>query len=803
MSETKFNAKQVLDRYKLALRVTKDQRERERKALRFMVPDFQWTEDAINARNGMTSGGQPVPARPRLSVSKLEQPIQLIQNQFQSAEMGINVHPLSEKANKETAEVFQGLIRKYERDSNANLQRGWAFDRSVEAGWGVYRIVTEYDEDSDNPSDQRILCKRILRQESVLFDPAAQEPDYSDAEWAFVTSYMPLDKFKREFPDAEVSKATDGELANIMKEKPDWVQDEDDGKAVLVSEYFCKTYMTENAEIKDEETGEVRFSRPRRKCVLMWSKIAPGTTAEVQQIEEPIEFQSQYIPLIVTIGKEMQVFDKERRYVGIIEPAMDSQRGFNYAITTAIEVAALEPKAPWIGVEGQFEGHEAQWDQANTRNWTRLEYKHVSLDGTPAPPPQRTPIDASRLSVSLALMERFDVAIQATTYTPDPALGKHTRDESGKAISALQNQAQASTSNFLENMAQISMTYEGKVLLDMIPRVYDRPGRITQIVNFEGDSEEVVLNAPFVMDPATGRPKQVPPPAPPMSPMPMQGQPMPPSPMTTSGGAPMPPQPGMMPPQPMPMQPPPNPQPKQYNLAEGKYGVEVTIGKSYSSRMEQGKTTLLELFKVSPETVPILLPTFMKFSDEPWAQEAAKLMKTVRDQKFPGLDKPEQGQETPEQLRAMLQAATAKGQQAEQIMQQMKQHIDMDAEKQKAQIQIADEKNKTAILIAEINASVKEQAIQIQNALDLFTGKIKADQEARLEHDQKAHDLGMEAVRQGHEHDLAAAQHARAQALAQQQHGQTMEAQTQAQQAAQQQAEAESAQEDSTEGAEE
>lgn len=694
MAEYTFSSSEVLARYKQASSYYKEQRRREREALKFMVPEYQWTEQAKASRNGSSIGGAAVPARPCLSISKIDQPIQLVQNQFQNAHLGVNIHPLSEKANKETAEILQGLYRKIERDSNAVLPRSWAFDRAVEAGTGVYRIVTEYDEDTEEDQfDQKILLKRILQQDAVCFDPSAQEPDYSDAEWAFISAWWPLERFKREFPDADISQASDGEIAELLVDQPQWVNQDGEQVGVLVAEYFCKHYKP--VEVVGIGPDGKKVTRTRNDIKVYITKVAAGTTNELQELETQ-EFESRWIPLVPVIGKEMQLFNEERRYVGIVEPAMDAQRGFNYAITTAIEKAALEPKSPWVGAEGQFEGHEAKWNQANVRNWPYLEYKPTDLNGTPLPPPQRVSADMGTLSVSLQLAQQFDQAIQATTFTPDPALGKNARDESGKAIMALQNQSQASTSNFMSNMAQISMTYEAKVILDMIPRIYDRPGRIARILDFQDEPQEVILNQPFITDPATGRPV----------PAPQQPEGM----STTQG-----------------------PKPKVYNLNEGKYGVSVSIGKSYASRMEAGKDTLLALFEVSPETVPILLPTFMKFSDEPWAQEAAKLMKNVRDQKFPGLDKPEPGQETPEQLRAELEALQGKLKQAEGIMQQMKQAIDTDQAKQAAQVEKARIDAESKAMTAQIKAQSEGAGAEADAAFTLELERIKAESAMELE----------------------------------------------------------------------
>jgi hypothetical protein len=151
--------------FKLAVDTEAKQRERERADLRFQVPEMQWDEAARKARdgdNGLT------PPRPILSIPKIDQPIQLVENQARTAMLGVNVHPISEDANDDTAEVIQGIYRRIERDSNAQQARLWAFDRAVKAGRGAYRVTTKYDEDADPRTfDQEIAIERILHQDMV------------------------------------------------------------------------------------------------------------------------------------------------------------------------------------------------------------------------------------------------------------------------------------------------------------------------------------------------------------------------------------------------------------------------------------------------------------------------------------------------------------------------------------------------------------------------------------------------------------------------------------------------------------
>ena len=739
---------EALKNYKLGTDSYNRQFDRERDDLRFQSPEYQWDEDAKQARNAQAVNGVPVPARPCLSISKIDQPIQLVMNQMTSAKLGVNIHPLSADASDETAEVFQGLYRKIERDSRADQARGWAFDRAIKAGRGVYRVNTEYDDDGGDDFDQRITIERILYQDAVVFDPAATKPDFSDGEWAFVCEWMPIAKFKRLYPKAKASEwnAMDFEQAEVIT--PDWVKFDGDQRGILVSEYFCKKHDTETVKSPDGKQ-----SRTRDVVTVMYYKLCPGENG-LEVLEEQ-EWNGKYIPLIPVIGKELQPFDNDRRWVGIIRGAKDAQKLYNYAATNAIEIAALEPKAPWLGAEGQFEGHEAEFQQSNTRNMPFLQYHPMSLDGNQLPPPQRVQVDVSRLGPSMMLLEKADDFIQATTYTPDPALGNlNSRDRSGKAIQALQGQSEAATSNYLQSMANVSMLYEARVVLDLIPKIYDRAGRITQVLKENGESELVMLNKPFVKN-AEGRPMPAPE-QPARGPLGLVGA-------VSTTLAPQGPLGAQTAPQ--------GPPPKTYDLSQGSYGVDVTIGKSYPTRLQQGRDQIGQLLQADPALMPLIGDIYFKFQDIPEAELISKRMKRVLEQTHPGIDDEEGQEPTADQLKAKLQGAEMQMKQMQDQLGQASKAIETDQAKQGAQMRKAEidaqvelkkaeleymkskEDNETKIRVAEIQAGAKIDTEQLAAVISLVLDKSKAAQdsfnrrhEADLNQEAHAHELGMAAV---------------------------------------------------------
>ena len=768
---------QALDRFKVGSDADSDQRTREVDALRFQVPEFCWPTEVKDQRKPQLIGGVSIPQRPMLSIPSLDHPIQLVLNAEKAAHLGVSIHPLSDDAEEETAEVLQGLYRRIEVQSRASLARSWAFERAVKAGRGYYRVITEPDPDSEDPYDQKITIKRILQQGSVVLDPFAQEADCSDGEWAFVVNDMPFDTYKRRYPKSAMAAYSEEELSAVGISTPSWVSgDEGASRAVRVAEYYRLEYTTSRKVLLDDGSesdedaipegrtpreGRDARQRVERTPTLYWS-----TINAVEELEPKQEMDGRYIPVIPVIGRELIPFGQERRYVGMIEPNKDAVRLLNYSASSAVEMSSLETKAPYMMVEGQEEGHEQEWQLSNVRNFPYLRYSPVSLNGQPAPPPQRTQVDASRLGPSMLLLQQAREFIHEGTGAYESALGQQTpAAKSGKAILALQNQHDSGSSHFIDNLAEISLTYEAKVILDLIPHIYDRPGRIARILDLEDEPQTVMLNAPFRRDPQTQRPIPAPgpPSMPPGGPMGMGGPPMgpggppmlPDAALRPSGGSsmgpgglpmapggppmppgapPMPPGAPPMPPGPPPMglmPPPPSGRPVElYDLRKGRYGITVSIGRSYKSRREEGADEMGQLFQANPSLFPILGDIYLKFRDFPGHLEAAERVKKMLP---PPLQDQDEGPD-PQMLQQQVQESGQMVEELTKALDEKTQLLAADAQKLQAQTAQTQMDNQAKLDIERMRIEIER--MRNETELTITAMKIKADEaEERLKSD--------------------------------------------------------------------
>lgn len=760
--------RQAMDRFNLGVTADTDQRKREVEALRFQVPEMAWPTDVREQRKPQLVGGVAIPQRPMLSIPSLDQPIQMTLNAEKAAQLGVKVHPISEEADDDTAEVIQGLYRRIEVESRAGLARTWAFDRAVKCGRGFYRVLTEADPEGGSPFDQKISIKRILQQGSVVLDPFAQEPDWSDGEWAFLVNDMPWDTYTRRFPKSKLVGYSDDEFAIIGVETPNWVTGEADaaGRAVRVAEYYRLEYTTRTRVLLDDGTDAFDDEIPEGRTALsgdgarsieeqvptLWWSIINA----VEELEPAQVMNGRYIPIIPVLGKELIPFEDQRRWVGIIEPNKDAARLLNYSASSAVELAALESKAPYMMVEGQEEGHEQEWQLANVRNFPYLRYRSVSLNGAPAPPPQRTQIDTSRLGPSMVLLQQAQEFIHQGTGAYESALGQQTASaKSGRAVLALQERYEQGSSHFLDNLAEVSLTYEAKVVLDLIPHIYDRPGRVARILDTEDEPKSVILNAPFIQGRNGARPQPVPPGMMPPAGAPMGGPPglppgMPPglppgmapgmAPPGMGGGIP----PGMPPPG---MPAPEAPEILRFDLAKGRYGVVVSIGRSYKSRAQEGADEMGQLFQANPSLFPILGDLYLKFRDFPGHNIAAERVKKL----LPPPLQEDDGQPDVQELQAQL---AQQGQMLEELtkaLDEKTREVETDAVKEQAttereradlevRMDIERMKNETQLAIAQM----KIQAGEAKALFEATTKRVGTESQWQYDEEMKARDQAQE-----------------------------------------------------------
>lgn len=527
----------------------------------------------------------------------------------------------------EAPEVMAGLIRDLEVRGRANVARMTAMKHSVSHGFGHYRLLTKYVDDES--FEQTITYGAVRNPLSVLWDAGSNEYTREDAHHCWITSAMPEASFKKKYPGAAILTFEAAEHA--------WLGEWRKGSDIIIAERFWKVpeektlllmtngqlfeYSEDFEAVKDELAMQgITVARERKVSShkVMWRTM---TGADV--LDER-EFPSRYIPVIPVWGKEICVAGRYI-YRGVIRHSHDGMRQYNFQRTAAIEAAALQPKAPFMIGASQIGEYRAIWETANTDNHAYLPYddsKNVNMPQRSAPP------QLNQAAVALAQVAEND--LYGTIGKYPPSLGDRTAaDESGRAIIARQNQANDIDYEFPDNLGW-SVEYEGRILVDMIPRLYDTE-RIITVRGIDDSEAKVKINV-RVRDEQTGREVIL-------------------------------------------------------QDIKGKYDVSVTVGPTFATQRMEAAESMLDFAKNVPNAGPAIGDLVAKNTDWPnGASDAvAKRLKKVIQTTMPGiLDEEDQEPPTPEQQQAMAMQQ----QMQEQAMQA--QHAEIEAKLAKAEADKAD-----------------------------------------------------------------------------------------------------------------
>ena len=451
--------------------------------LKFSSGD-QWPIEVQNSRH--------LEARPCLTINKLDAYVRQIVNQMRQGRPRMRAHSMNSEANAKVADIITGIFKHIEVNSDADTAYDTAGEYAVRIGWGYWRVITDYvREDS---FDQEIYLKPIDNPFSVYFDPNSVQPDGSDAEKVLITTLMSKDDFRIQYPGAD--DGGDFNQRGTGDFDPDWVQKED----IRVAEYFyCERKKTKLLLLSDG-TKVYKDEAPSPEIMLAAGITVVGERDTMRkqikwckltglEILEERDWVGRYIPVVPVYGQQLTVEDKRKKY-GLVRNAKDAQRMYNYWQTSLTESIALAPKAKWLLAEGQDEGHENEWAQANIKSMPVLRYKQTDINGKEAPAPQRLQPEPPPAGVIAAAMS-IDKDLQSVVGIFDPSQLPQG-NMSGKAIRGQQQQQDMTNFHYYDNLVR-SMKHTGRIILDLIPKIYDRE-RVLRIIGYDGQPEMVTLN---------------------------------------------------------------------------------------------------------------------------------------------------------------------------------------------------------------------------------------------------------------------------------------------------------------------
>lgn len=519
----------------------------------------QWDPDVAKERQ--TDG------RPMISIPRVAAFVNQIANDQRQNRPAINVSPMGDKGDPEAAKIYRGMIRAIERECAADIAYDTGFHHAVAMGEGFFRIVTQWEEGKS--FDQVIAVKRIRNRFTVYIDPGAQDPTGADARWGLVTELIPRDQFETDYPDADPMPFN---MQGMSEGYKDWIAQNE----VRIAEYFELTEESKTLveldngwtgyrdELSDDvkqriESKRILVKRQREVKVPRWDWYKL-TAVEILERNRWLGFR---LPVIRIVGNEIDIEGKVS-YSGVIRGAKGAQRVYNSAVTAQVEITGLQPKAPYIMSEGQMEGHEDEWKEANRKNYSVLQYKVDSVGGHPVPPPQRAQPPAPSAGWEVLRQQAAQDMMATTGVRFDPTNSETRVDDSGRAIRELRRSSDLGSFHYVDNLSR-ALKNAGEQYIDLIPKIYDE--KRTVMMLREDDTEERIIIDPDAHA-AFSKTKDA------------KGKVI-----------------------------------KILNPTKGKYAVTVTVGPSYATKRIEASESMMQFAKLLPQTAALFADLIAKEQD--------------------------------------------------------------------------------------------------------------------------------------------------------------------------------------------
>jgi hypothetical protein len=444
----------------------------------------QWPVEIQNSRT--------LEARPCLTINKVDAYVRQICNQQRQQRPRIKCQGMNNETDAKMAEIITGICRHVEVNSNADHAYDTAFDFAVRMGWGYWRVTTDYVR--PDSFDQEIYIKPIDNPFTVYFDPNSVAPDGSDAEKCLITVVMAKENFRKMYPDADDGGSFSAR--GTGDSNSEWVTKHD----IRIAEYFYTRIESTHLvllsdgttayedELPNKETMELAgiYEVSRRKTFrksIKWCKLT------AMQVLEEGTWAGKYIPVVPTYGQQC-VVDNKRKKFGLVRMAKDPQRMYNFWQTSMTESVALAPRAKWIMAEGQDEGHESEWSNANNTAYSYLRYKMTDINGQAAPPPIRQVPEQPPTGI-MAAAQSITQDLQAVVGIFDPSQLPQG-NMSGKALQGQQMQVDMTNFHYYDNLTR-SIAHTGRIILDLIPKIYSAE-RVMRIIGDDGKPELTTIN---------------------------------------------------------------------------------------------------------------------------------------------------------------------------------------------------------------------------------------------------------------------------------------------------------------------
>jgi len=469
---------------------------------RFLVVDgAMWEDLATQFEN-----------KPRFTVNKLMAAVDRILAEMKRNPVSVKFVAKDGEDANDFAQIASSLFRADEQDSFASEAYENAAADAVIGGFGAFRLVTEYENEFDEDSPQRIRFENIPDADSsVFFDLSAKRKDKSDAKHCWVILSMPRAEWEAEYPDRDVSSVQQ----RVHQWEFDWFTPE---VVRIVEHYRVETikdtvqtwvHVSGAEEYYHEEDFENDDQLLKTLKAEGWKKKSERTT-KTRAIHKFLEdglgiiedlgiIAGKYIPIVPMYGKRFFI-DNVERCQGAVRLAKDVQRLLNMELSKLADIAGSNSNSKPIFAPEQIEKWKGMWENDGVVNYPYLVAEPLrNIDGTIA---QVGPIGMTQAP---AIPEALSAIYAQTQNDIKDVMGMDAEavtvqsNVSGEAVKLIIDQLNLFTLGYMQNRAD-AIRHAGVIWMSMAPNVYVEAERKMKMVSPDGASSSTTINKPTLKD---------------------------------------------------------------------------------------------------------------------------------------------------------------------------------------------------------------------------------------------------------------------------------------------------------------
>lgn len=493
---------ELRERRTYATRAWKDRRDEGQKDVQCVAGEVWKALDPDGLRLRDSAG------RPSISCDEIGQYLNQVGNDVRQNKRAIKATPIGLGATDQTAEFRENLFRQIEYRSNAARDvYSPIFEDALQRGYGFGRIKSAYvDPLSKN---QELLIEAFPNPDVVTVDPdgAMLSQDCAKIEFAFIVDSWTKKKFKRQFGDtAKVVDFTD----EHQRVAPDWIK----GDSIQVAEYWTIERMRRRVVFLTADPaigvfGDTLGPPPAESDIddSRWEDVPTVCQYFTNGVELLAKKGAQKrtiwggksIPIFACLGKTLYVqtgVGTECRTLSMVRLAREPVMGLAYTQSCKVEILGSVPRATHIGYEGQFRGHETEWEKANHEPVPYLQVKpFTEVTGAQLLPlPVRQSWDPPLQNVDAAA-ESFRRSIQAAMGTsPMPTDAQRQNQKSGKALDRIESSGQKGSFHFVDHLDGM-ITRVGMLLDENLAWCYDAKRSVT-VRDAKDQPHDTAINDP-------------------------------------------------------------------------------------------------------------------------------------------------------------------------------------------------------------------------------------------------------------------------------------------------------------------